>query len=69
MSESEAIYERFKPTLPVGDPVEFFRQATAAGCPTLLAYFLLRDFWGLNLQECQQVQFDAQNPSTDHESA
>jgi hypothetical protein len=55
VSKLQATCERFKPALPVGDPVDFFRQATAAGCPTLMAYFLPRDFWNMSLRECQQV--------------
>lgn len=64
MEDAMAVYERFKPTLPVGDPVAFFRQATIAGCPALTVYRLLRDFWNLSLRECRQVEINASDSAT-----
>jgi hypothetical protein len=58
--QARASFERFKPAPPIGDPVTFL-QAFAAVCTKFTAYLLLRDFWNMNLTQCQQVEFDAGN--------
>jgi hypothetical protein len=62
---SEAV-RRFAPhPRSLTDPINFYRVARETGCSQMTAMLLLRDLFGMNLQECMKVDACHAEPPTD----